>query len=251
MIYENKPNKTQISADNIELTIWDHIKAPENRSAIIKTALAFLFIAGILLYTGIEVRESRVISPQSIAVVFNQYKSIAAILYVLLLIAAVMSPLPDAPVIIAGGFFFGPVTGSLLTILGQAVGSYIDFLLARKLGKQFVQRKFPKAGGLINRYSHKLGWQTVFLMRLFPTLSFDTLSYIAGISDLSFRAYALATLAGLIPLAIITTMIGNSVNLRSWHGAILTLVIGGGIILVISAIFHLSQRYYKGKRKPQ
>lgn len=250
-MYGNKPNDTQKSADNTELTIWEHVKAPENRSAIVKTVITFLFIAGLLLYTGIEVRESRVISPQSIAVVFNQYRTIAAILYVLLLIAAVMSPLPDAPVIIAGGFFFGPVNGSLLTILGQALGSYIDFLLARKLGKQFVQRKFPKAGDLINRYTHKLGWQTVFLMRLFPTLSFDTLSYIAGISDLSFRAYALATLAGLIPLAITTTMIGNSVNLRSWHGAILTLVIGGGIILIISGIFHLFQRYYKSKRKPQ
>lgn len=53
------------------------------------------------------------------------------------------------------------------------------------------------------------------LMRLLPAVSFDMLSYAAGVSKLSFGKHVQATISGLIPLAVITTILGHSVSVHS------------------------------------
>jgi uncharacterized membrane protein YdjX (TVP38/TMEM64 family) len=228
-----------------EQTISQYFYNSDVQQSFLKILLVILFVGGVLLYTSIEIKESAFLSKDIIFGWLYWFGPWAWVLYLALLVVAVMSPIPDSLVILAGGFFFGPIIGSILTIIGQGLGAIIDFLLARRLGRDFVKAKFPNGSLFINKYSHKLGWQTVFLMRLFPTVSFDMLSYIAGISELSFRKYVLATIGGLIPLAIITTMLGHSANLHSSRLALLSLGIGVLSILIISIIFF----YFSSKRK--
>lgn len=229
-----------------EQTIRQHFDDPLVWQTLLKMLTIFAIVGGILLYISVEINESAFLSQNVVFGWLNWFGPWAWLLYIALLVVAVMSPLPDALVILAGGFFFGPVIGSLLTMVGQGLGATIDFLLARRLGRNFVKTKFPKSSSFIDRYSHKLGWQTIFLMRLFPTVSFDMLSYVAGISALSFRKYVLATLGGLIPLAIITTMLGHSINVHSSRLALLSVGIGILSIAIISGIFFFVSSY---KRK--
>jgi uncharacterized membrane protein YdjX (TVP38/TMEM64 family) len=226
-----------------EQTIRQHFGDPIVVQTLLKMLTIFAIVGGILLYTSIEIKESAFFSRDIVFGWLHWFGPWAWVLYIVLLVIAVMSPLPDALVIVAGGFFFGPVIGSLLTVIGQGLGAVIDFLLARRLGRNFVKSKFPKSASLIDRYSDRLGWQTVFLMRLFPTVSFDMLSYAAGVSRLSFRKYLIATVSGLIPLAVITTMLGHSVNLHSSRLAILSVGIGILSIAIISGIFFFLSSY--------
>lgn len=221
-----------------ETTLWAYVSSPVVRKQIITSLVAAAIIVGLLIYSSIEIKESAVISKESIFALLHRFGAIAWLLYIALLIVAVMSPIPDSIVILAGGFFFGPVIGTMLTVVGQGLGAGIDFLLARKLGRKFVLRKFPKSASLIDTYSKSLGWQTVFTLRLFPTLSFDVLSYVAGISSLSLRTYMLATVIGLVPLAIITTVLGHSVHIRSGSVALIAVLVGGACILTIYSFFH-------------
>ena len=219
-------------------TFFQYFSRPEIRRKILTTALVLTVVYGLALYGGIEIREATATNQDLISSLLNQYRSISWLLYIGLLVLAVMSPLPDSVVVLAGGFIFGPVVGTLLTIVGQSLGASFDFLLARKLGRAFVVDRFPKSVSLVDTYSHTLGWQTIFLMRLLPTLSFDVLSYAAGLSSLSFRTYFFATTAGLIPLAIITTVLGHSANIHSATLATTTLFVGAIVIVGISYATH-------------
>ena len=230
-----------------EQTIRQYFNDPVIRKTFLKALAVFVIVGGILLYTSIEIRDEAFLSKDIISGWLHWFGPWAWVLYITLLVAAVLSPLPDSLVILAGGFFFGPIIGSLLTVVGQGLGATISFLLARRLGRNFVKAKFPKSLSFIDRYTDELGWQTVFIMRLFPTVSFDTLSFIAGVSKLSLRSYVLATVSGLIPLAIITTILGYSINVHSSRLAIYVLGIGIVSIALIGGIFYFL--FYKRNEK--
>lgn len=208
------------------------------RYNFIKSTFIFITFYCFLFYIGSEFRESNIISQQSIGNFITHYKSISWLAYILVLVLAIMSPIPDAPIVIVGGYIFGPIVGTFLTIIGQILGATIDFFLARILGRNFVNKKFPQSVNILNNYSDKLGWQTIFLMRLTPTLSFDLLSYAAGLSSISFTKYILATIGGMVPLITIITLLGYSASIHSKMFAIITVVIGILFIGVTAYIFN-------------
>ena len=207
------------------------------RFNFIKSLVIFALFYWFLFYVARELKESNILNYHNIEVFVNHYKSVSWLAYILLLVVAIMSPLPDTPTVLVGGYIFGPVVATVLTIIAQILGATADFYLARKLGKGFVTKKFPESVTLLNNYSEKLGWQTIFLMRLTPTLSFDMLSYASGLSSLSFKKYIVATAGGMIPLIVITTLLGYSASIHSRMFAVSTLVVGSLFVVLTAYIF--------------
>ena len=96
--------------------------------------------------------------------------------------------IPGDTVQIAGGYLFGFWLGLLLTILGIAAGSSINFWLARALGRPLLERFFPKhqidrLSAVANGSRAQVGF---FLLFVIPGIPKDILCYIAGISPLKF-----------------------------------------------------------------
>lgn len=207
------------------------------RKKFIKTLCVSILFLGILFYIGSEVQEANFLTQVKVQAFILQYGYFSWLIYIILLVGAIMSPIPDAPIVLAGGFIFSPYIAVPLTILGQLLGATIDFYLARKLGRNYVNKKFPSAVKALNEYSHKLGWQTVFLMRLTPTLSFDLLSYTAGLSSIRYKSYILATMCGMLPLSIITVFLGYSAGLNSKSIPIIILAVGSLVIMSMFLIF--------------
>lgn len=54
------------------------------------------------------------------------------------------------------------------------------------------------------------GFLYVFVLRLIPLVSFDLLSYAAGISKVRFRSFLLATVLGMIPGTLAYSFLGAS-----------------------------------------
>jgi uncharacterized membrane protein YdjX (TVP38/TMEM64 family) len=214
------------------------------RNNLIRNVLISIVFLSMLFYSGLEVKETNFITQTKVQGFILSYGLFSWLAYILLLVIAVMSPVPDTPIVIAGGYIFGPYISIPLTIVGQILGATIDFYLARKLGRNFVNKKFPKASNLLNEYSHKLGWQTVFIMRLTPTLSFDLLSYAAGLSKIKFTHYIVATLSGMIPLIAITSIVGYSASIHSKVLPFITIGIG---ILFISLVVFIFKKISKNK----
>lgn len=214
------------------------------RKDFIKTVIVTSLFFWVLFYLGLEVKESNILTQAKIQEFILQYGYFSWLAYIGLLLLAIMSPLPDTPIVLAGGFIFGPYIAIPLTIIGQLLGATADFYLARKLGRTYVTKRFPNATNTLNEYSHKLGWQTIFFMRLTPTLSFDMLSYAAGLSTISYKHYILATASGMIPLIVISSLLGYSAGLHSKILPILILSIGA---IVLTTIFFISKKILKNR----
>lgn len=131
------------------------------------------------------------------------------VIVALMTIAIVATPIPSAPIALAAGAAYGHVLGTVYIVLGAELGALAAFGLARFLGRDVLRRWF---GDKVN--AGWLGSQNaltfmVFVSRLLPFVSFDILSYVAGLSQLHFWRFGLATLAGIIPASFILAHFGN------------------------------------------
>lgn len=127
----------------------------------------------------------------------------------LMTLAILVSPIPSAPIALAAGAAYGHTWGTAYIVLGAELGALGAFGLARLLGRDAVQR------WLGNRLPEsRLGSQgalmvVVFASRLLPFISFDVVSYAAGLTALSLWRFALATLAGILPASFLLAHFGG------------------------------------------
>jgi uncharacterized membrane protein YdjX (TVP38/TMEM64 family) len=127
----------------------------------------------------------------------------------LMTIAIVATPIPSAPIAVAAGAAYGHTQGTIYIVLGAELGALVAFGLARFLGRGAITRWFGRTldkGWLGSQNALTI---TVFASRLMPFISFDIVSYAAGLSCLRIWRFATATLAGIIPASFVLAHFGN------------------------------------------
>jgi len=127
----------------------------------------------------------------------------------LITVAVVASPLPSAPIALAAGAAYGHLWGTVQVVLGAELGAVIAFGLARALGRDALRHMFGDRldAGLLGSQNALTG--TVFASRLMPFVSFDMMSYAAGLSCMHAWRFALATLAGIVPASFLLAHVGG------------------------------------------
>lgn len=127
----------------------------------------------------------------------------------LMTLAVVASPIPSAPIALAAGAAYGHLWGTVQVVIGAELGALIAFGLARVLGHDVLRRVFGDRvdAGLLG--SQTALTATVFASRLMPFVSFDMISYAAGLSRLHAWLFAFATLAGIIPASFLLVHFGG------------------------------------------
>jgi uncharacterized membrane protein YdjX (TVP38/TMEM64 family) len=123
--------------------------------------------------------------------------------------AVVVSPIPSLPLNVAAGAFFGPLAGTAYSLAGALLGALASFSIARYLGRGFIERFLSGHVNLCSRCSDRILTKIVFLSRLIPVVSFDVVSYGAGLTMMSLRKFALATLLGMVPLTALYNYAGS------------------------------------------
>ena len=126
----------------------------------------------------------------------------------LMILSVLVSPIPSAPIAMAAGAAYGHGWGTLYVVAGAEAGALLAFALARVLGQAVLYRWFGErlSAGLIGSQNALTG--IVFISRLLPFVSFDLVSYAAGLTALSFWRFALATLAGIVPASFLLAHLG-------------------------------------------
>jgi uncharacterized membrane protein YdjX (TVP38/TMEM64 family) len=133
-----------------------------------------------------------------------------AAVVVLMSIAIVLSPIPSAPIAMAAGAAYG-MWGAVYVGIGAEVGAILAFWIARVLGREVMVRWFGDRISFGWLGSQNALMAIVFATRLMPFLSFDLVSYAAGLTPLTFWRFAVATLLGIAPASFLLAHFGSTV----------------------------------------
>lgn len=154
----------------------------------------------------------------------------------LMILAILVSPIPSAPIALAAGALYGHTWGTGYIALGAELGALAAFGLARLVGRDAVQRWLGSRLPSTRLGSQNALMTIVFLSRLLPFISFDVVSYAAGLTALAFWRFALATLAGILPASFLLAHVGGEMatgELDKMLYAVLLLGLLTGIPLVV------------------
>lgn len=175
-----------------------------------------------------------------------------ALLIGLMVLAIVASPIPSAPIGLAAGAAYGPIWGAVITITGATTGAIIAFSIARFLAYDAVRQwrvvRKPLEWLETNRSENWL-MGAVLLSRLLPFISFDAVSYAAGLTPLAFWRFALASIVGVVPISVLIAYGGDALLVHSSEGIAFWLLAAGGITIVPFLLKPLWSRLRRGKKR--
>ncbi len=136
--------------------------------------------------------------------------SLGAIAFIMLYILATVAFLPGSLLTLGAGVVFGVFFGSLYVFIGATLGAISAFLVGRYLARDWVAQKI--AGNqkfkAIDQAVGKEGFKIVLLTRLSPIFPFFLLNYAYGVTGVSLKDYAIASV-GMIPGTIMFVYIGS------------------------------------------
>lgn len=142
---------------------------------------------------------------------------------------------------ILGGYLFGALKGSLLSIVGILIGSCVDFSLARALGRPFVAALFPaeRLASMEKLLSSRSARIVFFLLFLIPGIPKDILCYVAGLTPIGFVFFLAASTLGRLPGIVGSSVIGSAAASDKW---VLMGIISAAALLLFGAGFILRPR---------
>jgi uncharacterized membrane protein YdjX (TVP38/TMEM64 family) len=154
-----------------------------------------------------------------------------ALIVAAIAITVVASPIPGGPVAMAAGAFYGVVFGGILTLAGAFLGALFAFSLSRILGHGALKLSSLRSVAWIARpRSQSSLMLLVFGSRLIPFVSFDAVSYAAGLTSLTAGRFALATFLGIAPSSFAFAALGKGVSVSN-DGTVVALVAATTILL--------------------
>ncbi|TCJ16867.1 TVP38/TMEM64 family protein [Rubrobacter taiwanensis] len=162
----------------------------------------------------------------------------------IMILQAVFAPLPAFVITFANGLAFGALQGGLLSLVSAAIGGSICFWISRILGRRPVEIFVGRSGlEAADAWFEHRGAYAVLVARLIPIVSFDAVSYAAGLTRMGFRGYLLATVVGMSPATFVYSYLGEH---APRHVELLLVVFG----LVIAASILTAALRRRRSRKP-
>ena len=118
---------------------------------------------------------------------------LAPVIFMLIYILAPIIFLPVTLLSIAAGVLFGPVIGTIYSLIGATIGSTLSFLISRYLLKDWVDKKSHQKVIMFQDLIKKEHWKFIVLLRISPFLPFNIQNYILGLTDISMKSFFIAT----------------------------------------------------------
>ena len=165
--------------------------------------------------------------------------------FFLMIFQSIAAPLPAFVITLANAAIFGWVQGAILSWTSAMVGAILCFYLARLFGRDFVV-KFTSEKLLTetDKFFEKYGTKTILITRLLPFVSFDIISYAAGLTSIKFRNFIIATGIGQLPATIVYSYVGGQLT-----GGAQKLFIGLLVLFSLVIIMSIIRQIYVSRTK--
>lgn len=175
----------------------------------------------------------------------RSYGTQAVVSFFLMILQAIVAPLPAFVITFANASLFGAFWGGVLSWSSAMAGAALCFFIARILGRSAVEKLTGKT--MLNNmdaFFERYGKHTILVCRLLPFVPFDPVSYAAGLTSIRFRHFFIATGIGQLPATIV----------YSWAGSLLTggtfwFVTGLFVLFALSVVISVARSLYLDRQR--
>lgn len=151
----------------------------------------------------------------------------------------VIAPLPGNVVSFACGYALGFWPGILWVMLGVLLGSSIDFLLARFLGRRLLRYLVPPDRlARLDSTIVRRGTFYLFLLLLIPNPVGDLAYYLAGLTALPLPVFLTLVFIGRLPSNLIECALGSGATKFGWT----EWVILGAVAVLVTVLYFVFQK---------
>ena len=170
----------------------------------------------------------------------------------MMLLQVFVAVIPGEPLEIGAGYAFGAVEGTLLCLLGAAIGSALVFLFVRRFGVKAVEVFFSreKIQSLKFLQNTRRVYAFTIVAFLLPGTPKDVLCYCAGLTKIRLGHFVLISTLCRIPSVVTSTLGGNALGSGEWAAAAgifaVTLVISAVGLLVYKRICRIREEHHHG-----
>lgn len=166
----------------------------------------------------------------------------------MMVLQVVVAIIPGEIIEIGAGYAFGAWEGTLLVLIGAAIGSAIIFLLTKKLGvrmvEAFISREKINELRFIN--TEKKRNLFIFICFFIPGTPKDLLTYFIGLTPMKLHTFLLISSFARIPSVITSTIGGHALGMQDYTFAIIvfavTVAISGLGLLLYNWIVKKKQK---------
>lgn len=187
-----------------------------------------------------------VVDPEQLKSFFEQsiemVHSLGLVGSLLIMTIAALTAFPAELPAIACGAMYGLVPGFFVAWATAMIGASIAFAVARYVDQSILKSVFGEKlfATIRKRANENSGLMTLFLIRLIPMFPFFVVNFASGMSGMRYRSYLLATGAGMIPGAFVSSAIGAGLMFANMYLLLF------GLSVVVLVIFSL--RIYRNSK---
>lgn len=227
-------------------TIVKHKKKAILIAIILLLVSLYLFVPGINAFVNKITKMFATGDFTEVKEFISKYGAWAMLVSALLMIfQSVMAPLPAFLITFANANLFGWVVGAILSWSSAMAGAALCFYISRILGRDVVVKLTSNSAlKSIDDFFAKYGKHSILIARLLPFMSFDIVSYAAGLTSMSFVAFFIATGLGQLPATIIYSYVGGMLS-----GGAQILVTALLILFALSILTVLLRKIYVSRTK--
>lgn len=224
------------------------------KKTISKIVLIAIIVLTVVLYFAIPsfnatmnnfVSKLGSLNLESVIELIRGYGAYAAVVsFFLMILQSILSPIPALLITLSNAAVFGWWKGALLSFWSSMVGAALCFYIARTLGRDVVEKITTKTGlAKVDEFFERYGKNSILICRLLPFVSFDIVSYAAGLTPIKFWDFFIATGLGQLPATIVYSYLGNLA------GSTKTLFISIVCVVALSALVYMIGKIYNDKKK--
>ena len=210
--------------------------------------LAYFFVPSVNGFINQSVAAMKSVNLEDTIGFIRSYGSIAAVVsFFLMILQSIISPIPAFLITLSNAAIFGWVRGAILSWTSSMVGAALCFYIARILGRDVVAKLTSNTAlESLDSFFEKYGKYTIVVCRLLPFVSFDLVSYAAGLTSMGFWSFFIATGIGQLPATIVYSYIG-----QNFSGGGKQLFVGLLLLFSVSIVIYIIKKVYNDRQAKQ
>lgn len=206
------------------------------RAVLLVVGVAAGFVA---LYLALRRYAPFVFDQEELRMWVDSFGVLAPVVFTLLQTAqVVLAPIPGQVVAFVAGYLFGPVAGTVYSLVGVLLGSAIAFSLSKRYGRGFVEDMLTE--DVVERFDgfvSRVGFPGLLAFVIVPGLPDDAICFLAGLTSWRLRTFMVAITIGRLPAYVLTVYAGGELASGRFAGA-MALV---GVVVVLSVVGYYKQ----------